>query len=91
MPVTTCTGLSKLLLALLWRLIVPVARVDVVGDDAVAELLHSWEDVAACGKVGRTHVCWLDADDVDESLFETRHLGCEVISREGAEVRRMGP
>jgi hypothetical protein len=91
MAVATGTSLLELLLALLGRLTVPVLGVDVVGDDAVAQVLHRGEYVAAGGEVGRAHVSWLDADDVDERLLQTRHLGCEVVGGEGAEVRGVGP
>jgi len=89
--IATGTSLLEHLLALLGRLAVPVAGVDVVGDHAVAEGLHRGEHVAAGGEVRRAHVGGLHADDVDEGLLEARHLRREVVGREGTEVRGVGP
>lgn len=91
MPVTAGTSLLELLLALLGCLAVPVLGVDIIGDDAVSKRLHCWEHVSASGEVRRAHVGWLHTDNVDEGLLKTRHLGCKVVGREGAEVLRVGP
>lgn len=91
MAIATGTSLLEYLLALLGRLAVPVTRVDVVGDDAVAQVLHRGEHVAAGGEVRGAHVGGLYADDVDEGLLEASHLRCEVVGGEGTEVRRVRP
>jgi hypothetical protein len=69
----------------------PVTRVDVVGDDAVPHRAHGRKNIPSGRKVGWTHVGGLHADDVDERLFETRHLAREVGSRHGAKVLWMTP
>lgn len=91
MAITLRTSLLEPLLALLRALVVPVAGIDVVGDDAVAQVLHHGEHVAAGGEVGRAHVGGLDADDVYEGLLEALHLVVEVVGRHGAEVLRVRP
>lgn len=91
MSIAACTGLLELLLALLGRLIVPVARVNVVGDDAVAQVLHGGQDVAAGGEVRGTQVGGLLADDVAEGLLEAGHLLGELGGGHGAEVLGVGP
>lgn len=78
--------LLELLLALLRRLAVPVFGVDIVGDDAVAELLHGREDRAARLEVRGTHIGRLDTDDVDERGFQLGHLGRQGRRREGSDV-----
>jgi len=91
MSVTARAGLLEFCLALLRRVASPVAAVDIVGDDAVSEIAHGGKHVSACSKVRRTHVCWLLADDVDERLFDTRHLRREIACGQGAKVLRVRP
>jgi hypothetical protein len=89
--ITTSASLLELLLALLSRLPVPVTRVDVVGNDLVAELLHGRKDVATSGEVRRAHVGGLLADDVDHGLLELLHLLLQLIGAQTAEVLGVGP
>jgi hypothetical protein len=91
MAITSRTRLLKLLLTLLRRLAVPVLAIHIRRDDAVAQVAHRGQHVAARCKVRRTHVGWLDADDVDEGLLEARHLTRQVGRGEGAEVLRVRP
>lgn len=91
MAVSAGTGLLELLLALLRCLAVPVLGIDIRGDDTVSQGAHRWEYVSAGGEVGRAHVSWLHTNDVDERLFKTRHLGCEVVGGERAEVLWVRP
>lgn len=65
-------------LALGGRLAIPVAGVDVVGDDVVAEGLHHGRDAAAGLEVRGAHVPGLPAEDVDKGLLELGHLGGEL-------------
>lgn len=67
-------GLDEGLLALLGRLVVPVARVDVVGDDLVAHLSEHGQDLAARLEVGWAHIRRLLADQVNEGVLEPGHL-----------------
>jgi hypothetical protein len=91
MPIAAGARLRKLLLALLRALVIPVAAVDVVGYDAVAQRLHGREYIAARCEVGWAHVRWLYTDDVDEGLLEARHLCGEVIGGKGAKVGGVAP
>lgn len=84
-------GLLNGLLALRGRSVVPVLRVDVPGDDVVAQLRERGLGAPAHVAIGRTHVVWLDAQYVRERVVDLRHLGfdlvglhvCEVIVRPG--------
>lgn len=89
--VSAGTSLLELLLALLSSLSVPVARVNIIGDDLVSELLHGGQDVSAGGEVRRTHVGGLLADDVDHGLLQKLHLLLQLVGAETAEVGGMGP
>ena len=80
-------GLLELLLALLRGLAVPVARIDVVGDDAVAHGAHDVQHVAARAQVGRAHIGRLLAEDVDEGLLDLLHLRLDL---RGPEVGQVG-
>lgn len=91
MPVTTGARIGELLLALLDRVTIPVAGIDVVGDDAVAEGAHRREHAAARGEVGRAHVGGLLADDVHEGVLEFGHLGRQGGAAEGTEVGGVRP
>lgn len=91
MSIAACTGLLELLLTLLGGLAVPIARVNVVSDDLVSERLHSGQHVSTRGKVWRTHVRGLLADDVHHGLLEALHLLREVIGAQTAKVRGVSP
>lgn len=90
-PVARRAGALEELLARRRRVAVPVARVDVVGDDLVPERRQRREHVAARREVRRAHVGRLDAEDVDGGLLELLHLLGELVGAQGAEVLRMGP
>lgn len=77
--------------ALLRSLVITIATVDVIGDDAVAQSLHGGEYVATCRKIRWAHVCGLHANHIDQCLLETRHLAGEVRGRHGAKVLRVTP
>lgn len=89
--VSACAGLLELLLALLRRLAVPVFAVHVRRDDAVAQVAHRRQHVAARGQVRRAHVRGLHPNDVDESLLEPRHLRRQVVGRQRSKVLRVRP
>lgn len=89
--VSTSTSLLELLQTLLGRLAIPVTRIDIVGDDLVSELLHGGQHVPAGGEVGRAHVGWLLADDVDEGLLHLLHLLLQPVGAETAEVLGVSP
>jgi hypothetical protein len=89
--VTTGTSLLELLLALLSSLSVPIARVNVVGDDLVSELLHGGQHVSASGEIRRSHVGRLLADDIDHGLSEELHFLLQLVGAKTAEVRRVSP
>lgn len=89
--VSTSTSLLELLQTLLGRLAIPVARVDVVGDDLVSQLLHGGQDIAAGSEVGRSHVGGLLADDVDEGLLHLLHLLLQPVGAETTEVLGVSP
>lgn len=71
-------GRRELGLALGGRLTIPVTRVDVVGDDVVAEGLHHGGDAATGLEVRGPHVPGLPAEDVDVRLLQLGHLGGEL-------------
>lgn len=76
--VPACPGGLEFGLALGSGLTVPVAAVDVVGDDIVAEGPHHRGDAAAGLEVRRTHIPGLLAKDVDIGLLQLGHLGGEL-------------
>lgn len=84
-------GGRELGLALRRGLVIPVAAVDVIRDDLVAERSHGREYGAAGGQVGRAHVGGLLADDVDHGLLELLHLGGELRGAQTAEVGGVRP
>lgn len=86
MSVSTGARLLELLLALRRRLSVPILRIDIIGDDPVAEGLHRGQDRSTSFQVGRSHVGGLHTNDVDESSLKLRHLGGKSRSRERADV-----
>lgn len=90
-PVAARARLRELLLAGRGRCAVPVARVDVVGDDLVVERAQRGQHVAARGEVRRADVRGADADEVDEGLFELLDFGRELGGAEGAEVGGVRP
>lgn len=76
--VSTGAGLRELLLRLGGRLVVPVARVDVVRDHLVVHRLEHGQDLAARLEVRGAHVERLLADQVGESVFELGHFGGDL-------------
>lgn len=80
-------GLLELLLALLRRLVVPVARVDVVRDHRVVHLLHHAEELPARLQVRRPHVLRLLAHQVHERLLHLLHLALDLRRAHAAHVR----
>ena len=78
MAVPAGPGLLELLLALLRRAVIPVARVDVVVDDLVVERLHRREELPPGVEIRGTHVGRLDAYQVDEGLLDLLHLGADL-------------
>lgn len=89
--VSTSTSLLELLQTLLGRLAIPVARVNIISDDLVSELLHGGQDIAAGSEVWRSHVGGLLADDVDEGLLHLLHLLLQPVGAETAEVLGVSP
>ena len=83
-------GLLERLLALLGGLVVPVARVDVVGDDLVVHRLHGRQEGAARLEVRRAHVERLLANQVDEGVLNLGHLAADLRLAHAAHVA-MGP
>lgn len=79
MAVATRTRLLELLLALLGGLAVPVFTVDIGRDDTVAQVAHGWQHIATCGEVRGSHICGLDANNIDEGLLKTRHLAGQIV------------
>lgn len=73
-------------LALLRSLAVPVAAVNVVGDDLVAERAHRVERLAARRQVRGTHVRGLAAKYVDKRLLQLLHLLGDGAGLQVAEV-----
>jgi hypothetical protein len=78
---------SKLRFARGRRLIIPIARVDVVVDDGVVHLAHDGEELAARLKVGGAHVGRLAAEDVDHGLLDLLHLALDRGRAHRAHVR----
>lgn len=77
--VATSTRLLELLLALLGGLAIPVFTVNIRRDDAIAQVAHGWQHIATRSEVRGSHVCGLDANDVDEGLLKTCHLAGQVV------------
>lgn len=86
MAVPAGAGLLKLSLALGSRLPVPVASIDVVGDDVVAEGSHHGGYATTGLEVRRAHVPGLPAEDVDVRLLQLGHLRSELGRRHRADV-----
>lgn len=74
MPLTASASVLEILLALLRRSAVPVLRVHVVGDGAVAERGDRRHEVPTSVEVRRPDVGWLDADEVGQGLLKTLHF-----------------
>lgn len=84
MPIATGTRLLKPLLGLLGADVVPVSGINVVGDDLVVHRLHRVQELAAGVEIRRPHVGGLDADHVDEGVFDTGHFGADLVGVHGA-------
>ena len=74
-------------------ILVVVVGVNIEVGNVVAKIGHVLlaTRLSCAAGVRRAHVGWLHTDNVDEGLLKTRHLGCKVVGREGAEVLRVGP
>lgn len=86
MAVSAGASLLELGLALGSRLSIPVAGVDVVGDDVVAESLHHGGNAAAGLEVRRAHVPGLPSEDINVGLLQLGHLRRQLGRGHGPNV-----
>lgn len=91
MTCTACSCCFEPFLTLLWSLIVPIARVDIIGNDTVPQCFHRGQDVAASSKVWWTHISRLDPNDIHQGLVQSLHLLRQIIGGQGTEIARMRP
>lgn len=76
----------KLRLALRHRGTIPVLAIHIVRYDTISKRAHDTGDTTAGLEVGRPHVGWLLAEDIDKGLLELGHLRRELRRRHGPHV-----
>jgi hypothetical protein len=66
-------------------------RLAIVGNHPVTQCPHRAQHTTPGREVGGAHVRRLHAYNINQSLFEAGHLGCQVGTGQGAEVLRVRP